>query len=46
MKNLAQLLAVPFSEHVVTFIYLVAAVTLLSRTTGEANFVPRIISSA
>ncbi|CAB3244534.1 unnamed protein product [Arctia plantaginis] len=33
MKNPGHLLAVPISEHVVTFISLVAAVTLLSRTT-------------
>ncbi|OWR50847.1 hypothetical protein KGM_202533 [Danaus plexippus plexippus] len=33
MKNLDQLLAVPISEYVVTFISLVAAATLLSRTT-------------
>lgn len=35
MKNLAHLLAVPISEHELTFISLVAAATLLSRTSGK-----------
>ncbi|GBP07734.1 hypothetical protein EVAR_2833_1 [Eumeta japonica] len=35
MKNLAQLLAVPVSDHVAPLTTPVAAATLLSRTTGE-----------
>lgn len=35
MKNLAHCLAVPISDHVVTFISLVAAAALPSRTTGQ-----------
>ncbi|KAI8434154.1 hypothetical protein MSG28_012275 [Choristoneura fumiferana] len=44
MKNLAHLLAVPISEHELTFISLVAAATLLSRTSGKqtnANIKPQ-----